>query len=783
MAAELFASLEDGRAHFGKGIYASQHEPAVWGTRLRILMNNYSNSNPLSFDAAGPEPQRVAREWGHENPQGHRAAFCIPLIVPKNTAYFIFERQTPDMAMRRVQDASGIYRPVGLGEDYRGRPVHRNRDVWVVRVADALGTPGNASVAADALAEVVRIRLCRLRRHLGNEDYETLSCIFELGRRLQGRSEFKQAEELYRESLQGLRRLLGEDHPEVLVNMINLATVLGTRPEAVAMLREALKKTKAILGEYHINTLTCMANLAELLIVGSKLEEAQLLAAECLEKRRVALGDGHPDTWCSLHLLANICRRRCYGSGSQFRASGFCEAEQLLRQCMEKRRAKFGESHPITISTMVHLAQVLEDQDKSEEAEHMYREANEKSQARLGKSHEMALDGLGCLVSFLLKHRKLEEAEQLCRDRVEGSMAALGHKNKEHMIDAIRSLGRILTQQNKFAEAEAVHREAVEKATMGENNVTTLQCRHDLAFTLQAQGKLEEAAMLASECLEERRTMRCDAHPHTRIIMGTLADIWMRQRKFQEAETLLRERLDMCQTDLGESHLVSIACLCNLALCLQKQGKLEKAEPLTRKCLAAKKARLGDEHQATIIEVNNLAELLRKKGNLMDAEPLHREAVERGFAVLGELNPLTICFSFNYAKLLHDQGKLEEAESIHRQAWQQRRAQLGDFHLDTLDSMHELGRLQQERGHLEEAQSLLRSALQQRQAKLGDAHPDTLSSTFHLAATLEILRQLHPAEQLLRQQGDSHPETLSWSKDAACACQSKVLGELKVAGA
>ena len=102
MAAELFASLEDGRAHFGKGIYASQHEPAVWGTRLRILMNNYSNSNPLSFDAAGPEPQRVAREWGHENPQGHRAAFCIPLIVPKNTAYFIFERQTPDMAMRRV---------------------------------------------------------------------------------------------------------------------------------------------------------------------------------------------------------------------------------------------------------------------------------------------------------------------------------------------------------------------------------------------------------------------------------------------------------------------------------------------------------------------------------------------------------------------------------------------------------------------------------------------------------------------------------------------------------
>ena len=28
MAAQLFASLKDDRAHFGKGLYATQHEPA-----------------------------------------------------------------------------------------------------------------------------------------------------------------------------------------------------------------------------------------------------------------------------------------------------------------------------------------------------------------------------------------------------------------------------------------------------------------------------------------------------------------------------------------------------------------------------------------------------------------------------------------------------------------------------------------------------------------------------------------------------------------------------------
>ena len=49
-AAKLLASLVDSRAHFGKGIYVTQHEPAVWGRRMRVLLNNYSNGSPLRAD-------------------------------------------------------------------------------------------------------------------------------------------------------------------------------------------------------------------------------------------------------------------------------------------------------------------------------------------------------------------------------------------------------------------------------------------------------------------------------------------------------------------------------------------------------------------------------------------------------------------------------------------------------------------------------------------------------------------------------------------------------------
>lgn len=53
--AELFASLVDKHALCGKGLYATKHEPAVWGSRFRILLNNYTNE----YDPQCPDTEDV----------------------------------------------------------------------------------------------------------------------------------------------------------------------------------------------------------------------------------------------------------------------------------------------------------------------------------------------------------------------------------------------------------------------------------------------------------------------------------------------------------------------------------------------------------------------------------------------------------------------------------------------------------------------------------------------------------------------------------------------------
>jgi hypothetical protein len=75
----------------------------------------------------------------------------------------------------------------------------------------------------------------------------------------------KDALQLTEEVLRLQKSKLGEDHPETLGSMANLAnrySEAGRRSEALQLTEEVLKLRKSKLGEDHPDTLTSMANLA-----------------------------------------------------------------------------------------------------------------------------------------------------------------------------------------------------------------------------------------------------------------------------------------------------------------------------------------------------------------------------------------------------------------------------------------------------------------------------------------------------------------------------------------
>jgi Flp pilus assembly protein TadD len=82
------------------------------------------------------------------------------------------------------------------------------------------------------------------------------------------------------------------------------------------------------LGEDHPDTLTTMNNLAGLYDAQEKYSKAEALYAKCLDLKRVKLGEDHPDTLTTMNNLAVVYDAQ----GKYSRLKHFMQSVLILRE-------------------------------------------------------------------------------------------------------------------------------------------------------------------------------------------------------------------------------------------------------------------------------------------------------------------------------------------------------------------------------------------------------------------------------------------------------------------
>jgi tetratricopeptide (TPR) repeat protein len=311
---------------------------------------------------------------------------------------------------------------------------------------------------------------------------------------------------------------------EALVNELEsvgeFVTHLGRWPEAHAVKEYVLQARRRLLGEDHPDTIWAMSNLAITLREQGQLEEAAIIQKEVLEKRTQILSKEHPDTISAMSNLAITL-------GEQGHLERTAEIE---REVLEKRRRILGEEHPRTISAMNNLANTLREQGQLEEAAVMQKEVLEKQTQILGEEHPDTILVMSNLAITLREQGQLEEAAIMQKEVLEKRTQILG---KEHpgTISAMSNLAITLGEQGQLEEAAVIQKEVLEKRTqiLGEEHPDTILVMSNLAITLGEQGQLEEAAKIEREVLEKRRRILGEEHPDTISAMNNL-NITLRQQ-------------------------------------------------------------------------------------------------------------------------------------------------------------------------------------------------------------------------------------------------------------
>ena len=252
--------------------------------------------------------------------------------------------------------------------------------------------------------------------------------------------------------------------------------------------------------------------------------------------------------------------------------------------------------------------------------------------------------------------------------------------------------------------------------------------QHVVGVALLGLGHLQEAESVLVKACQTRVQLLGDDNLTTVATKHELALVYREQAKLDLAETLYKEALATRIERLGFDDPDTLNTQHHLAMLYYSQGKLDLAEGLFAEVIEHRTARLGPDDPDTLTSRHRLALVYRSQGKIDLAETLCSAVLERRIATLKKDHLDTMASKQLLAVLLSLQGDHQSAELLYKEVLKVRTAKQGADHPDTLTTKHHLGLLYAKMDKPDQSISMLQETLELRKTRLGPDHPTTLDT-------------------------------------------------------
>lgn len=251
-----------------------------------------------------------------------------------------------------------------------------------------------------------------------------------------GVEQFKAAREIYSQHA---------DEVNILHSMAGLANCyrgMSRYADALPVNQEIWARRKIILGQDHPDTLKSMSSVAGDLDVLGRPREAVVLYEQALEAQKTALGTGHLDTITTMYNLA-LCYEKLHRDP---------EVLTLRRQTLDLARANLGPSNHLTLRTMGGLADSYTRVGRHEEAQQLREDAVKVLREMYGPDHRDTLKGMFEVAAGLANLGKNEAALKLHQEAFKLQNEHLGAADS-HTLLSMGAIARNLVALKRGGEA------------------------------------------------------------------------------------------------------------------------------------------------------------------------------------------------------------------------------------------------------------------------------------------------------------------------------------------
>ncbi len=494
-------------------------------------------------------------------------------------------------------------------------------------LAELMRTIGNAYQGL-GLLEAARAAFQKsldLQLQLHGEEYpDAVAVMADLASIHVGTSDVQDAEALARRGTE-LARSLGEAGAASLAEFLDVlgwaSSRRGRYEESESHYRESIATWKQIEGTESGHASVVMNHLAVLLHEQSRYADADTLFREALATQEKTFGRRHPETASTRYNYAQLLADEEH----------LQDSKAMWEEVLAVDRALYPDGHPNLASTLSAYARVLTRLGEYEDAEQMQREALEIRRRFYGDRHADVAYSLGALGRVLHEEGQYRDAEKLYRDALALHIELSG---PDHPIvgAVMNDIGQVLYDRGDYAAADTILRESLEiqqRVTGGEEQNAMSVSMIRLAADLAALGRWLEAEALAREGVALTRRAHHDRGTWVASALVELGSIRLQMGAVAEAETLFANGLErMRHFEPGGPALPRDSrAILGLGGCRMAHGDPAGAEAQFRAALDIAREYWSPDHPNTARAETALATALIALGRVGEAESFLVDAV------------------------------------------------------------------------------------------------------------------------------------------------------------
>jgi tetratricopeptide (TPR) repeat protein len=368
--------------------------------------------------------------------------------------------------------------------------------------------------------------------------------------------------------------------------------------------------------------------------------------------------------WATDAAPSNDLAKAFHNLGAVYRAEGRnVDAVRFYLRALTMRESITGPGDVSLLPVLNGLGLVYLDMADFVEADNTLQRAMAIVQAHQAETTENAADTFTAFGVLLETEGKNADAIVWLGKALD-IRQTLGDTNSFAAADAANGLALAYRQEGDLPRAESLYRRALvayRQAAQPRNLVAVL---NNLGRVLTEQSQYKEAEQFYHEAIDVAEQRLGPEHPDVAIGVSGLGKLMLARRKFSDAEPLLQRAEQMDRKNFAPDHPRIGFDLCNEGIAAVGRKHYADAEGLFKKSQEILNKTLPANHPEIGKLAAHLANVYRLRGRLDESEQLYRQALNILAVAWGPENPQLLATLQSYEALLRARQEYAEAESV-----------------------------------------------------------------------------------------------------------------------